>query len=185
MAFDNSCTKAVLSASPGPTPKRCEPQLFLAALGQVIGCSICSKAVDLGSLNMQFQHDWPKNKKSTALLLFWAQNLEKYPSTELYDAPLEGSTIFLYRSTTSGSPLDSSELDELKYEFFSRTGRNTKKLRRGNRCEKFGPVLIPALRRSYQNRCEVLFFLEGESHASQNWPTLRQSYTISPLSKSP
>ena len=38
MAFDNSCTKAVLSASPGPTPKRCEPQLFLAAHEQVVYC---------------------------------------------------------------------------------------------------------------------------------------------------
>ena len=87
MAFDNSCTKAVLSASPGSTPKRCEPQLFLAALEQVIHCS---KAVDLGSLNMQFQHDWPKIKKITALLLFLPENLEKYRWTEVYDAPLEG-----------------------------------------------------------------------------------------------
>ena len=85
MAFDNSCTKAVLSASPGPTPKRCEPQLFLATLGLVIRCL---KAVDLGSLNMQFQHDCPKDK-ITALLLFLLENLEKYRSTELYDAPLE------------------------------------------------------------------------------------------------
>ena len=91
MVFDNSCTKAVLSASPGQTPKRCEPQLFLAALGQVIRCS---KAVALGSLNMQFQHDWPKDRKITALLLFLREKLEKYRSTELYDAPLEGSTIF-------------------------------------------------------------------------------------------
>ena len=87
MAFDNSCTKAVLSASPGQTPKRCEPQLFLAALGQVIHCS---KALDLGSLNMQFQHDWPKDKKITALLIFWLKT-EKFRSTELYGAPLEGS----------------------------------------------------------------------------------------------
>ena len=60
MAFDNSCTKAVLSASPGPTPKRYELQLFLATLGQVI---LCSKALNLVSLTMQFQHDWPKDKK--------------------------------------------------------------------------------------------------------------------------
>ena len=46
MAFNNSCTNAVLSASPGPTPKRCEPQLFLAALGQVVRCW---KALYLGS----------------------------------------------------------------------------------------------------------------------------------------
>ena len=47
-------------------------------------------------------------------------------------APLEGSTVFLYRSSTSRTSLDSSGLAELKYAFFSRTGRNTKKLRRSN-----------------------------------------------------
>ena len=62
--FDNSCTKAVLSASPGQTPKSCELPLFLAALGQVIRDW---KSLDLGSLNMQFQKDWPKDKQSTAL----------------------------------------------------------------------------------------------------------------------
>ena len=67
MAFDNFCTKVVLSALPGPTPKRCEPQLFLAALGQVV---CCWKALDFGSLNMQFKHDWPKVKKITALKFF-------------------------------------------------------------------------------------------------------------------
>ena len=51
--------------------------------------------------------------------------------------------------------------------------------------KSFDQVLNPALRRSYQNRCEVLFFLKGESHASQIWRTLRQSYTISTLSKTP
>ena len=125
MAFDNSWTKAVSSAWPGPTPKRCEPQLFLAALGQVIRCS---KALDLGILNMQFQHDWLKDKKITALLNFLPENLEKHRSTELYDAPLEGSTIFLYRSSTSRTPLDSSGLAELKYAIFIRIGRNSKKL---------------------------------------------------------
>ena len=65
VAFGNSCTKAVLSASPGPSPKRCELPLFLAALGQ----AVCGwKALDLGSLNMQFQQDWPKDKQITALL---------------------------------------------------------------------------------------------------------------------
>ena len=129
MAFDNSCTNAVLSASPGPTPKRCEPQLFLAALGQVVRYS---KALDLGSLNMQFQQDWPKDKKNYSSFNFLPENLEKYRSTELYDVPLEGSTIFLYRSSTSRTSLDSSGLAELKYAFFSRTGHNTKKLRRSN-----------------------------------------------------
>ena len=81
---------------------------------------------------MQFQHDWPKDKKITALLIFLSENLEKYHSTELYDVPLEGSTIFLYRSSTSCTSLVSSGLAELKYAFFSWTGRNTKILRRSN-----------------------------------------------------
>ena len=81
---------------------------------------------------MQFQHDWPKDKRITALLLFLPENLEKYRSAELYDAPLEGSTIFLYRSSTSCTLLDSSGLAELKYALFSRTGCNTKKLQRSN-----------------------------------------------------
>ena len=55
----------------------------------------CSKAVDLGSLNMQFQQDWPKDKKSFWSFNFLPENLEKFPLTELYGAPLEGSTIFL------------------------------------------------------------------------------------------
>ena len=43
---------------------------------------------------MQFQHDWPKDKKITALSIFLAENLEKFRSYELHGAPLEGSTIF-------------------------------------------------------------------------------------------
>ena len=64
--------------------------------------------------------------KKLQVLIFLPENLEKYRSTELYDAPREGSTIFLYRSSTSRTPLDSSGSAELKYAFFSRTGRNTK-----------------------------------------------------------
>ena len=67
MAFDNFCTKAVSSASPGPTPKRCELPLLLAALGQAVRGW---KALNLGSLNMQFQQDWLKDKQITALLNF-------------------------------------------------------------------------------------------------------------------
>ena len=39
---------------------------------------------------MQFQQDWPKVKKITALSIFLAENLEKFRSTELYGAALEG-----------------------------------------------------------------------------------------------
>ena len=40
---------------------------------------------------MQFQQDWPKDKKNYSSLNFLQENLEKFRSTELYDAPLEGS----------------------------------------------------------------------------------------------
>ena len=68
-----------------------------------------------------------KIKENYSSFTFLPENLEKYRSTELYDAPLEGSTIFLCRSSTSSTPLDSSGLAELKYAFFSGTGRNVKK----------------------------------------------------------
>ena len=70
---------------------------------------------------MQFQHDWPKDKKITDLLFFWRKT-EKFRLTELYGAPLEESTIFLYRSSTCRTSMESCRLAELKYAFFSRTG---------------------------------------------------------------
>ena len=78
---------------------------------------------------MQFQQDWPKDEKITALLNF-CRKTEKFHSTELYDAPLEGSTIFLYHSSTGCTSFESYRLEELIYAIFSRTGRKTKKLRR-------------------------------------------------------
>ena len=44
---------------------------------------------------MQFQQDWPKDKKITALSIFWRKT-EKFRSTEHYGAPLEGSTLFFF-----------------------------------------------------------------------------------------
>ena len=79
---------------------------------------------------MQFQQDWPKDKKITALSIFLAENLEKFRSTEHYGAALEGSTIFLCRSSTCRMSMESNRLAELKYAFFRRKGRNTKKLPR-------------------------------------------------------
>ena len=43
---------------------------------------------------MQFQQDWPKEKKNYSSFNFLAENLEKFRSSELYGAPLEGLTIF-------------------------------------------------------------------------------------------
>ena len=78
---------------------------------------------------MQFQQDWPKDKKIKALN-FLAENLEKFRSTELYGAPLEGSTIFLKHISSCRMSMESYRLAELKYVIFSRTGCKTKKLPR-------------------------------------------------------
>ena len=129
---------------------------------------------------MQFQQDWPKDKKITALLIFWPENSEKYRSTEHYGAPLEGSTIFLCRSSLGSTAMESCRLPELKYAIFSRAGRKTKKI---TALEALWSLSMGSYR--HQNRCEVMFFLEGETHASQIWPTLRKSYTISTQTKSP
>ena len=45
---------------PGTPTKRCELPLFFAGIRQAIRRW---KALNLGSLNMQFQQDWPKDKK--------------------------------------------------------------------------------------------------------------------------
>ena len=79
---------------------------------------------------MLFQQDWPKDKKITALLIFWPENFEKYRSTEHYGAPLEGSTIFLCRSSLGSTAMERCRLAELKYVVFSRAGHKTKKLPR-------------------------------------------------------
>ena len=60
---------------------------------------------------MQFQKDGPKEKNYTSLI-FLQENLEKFRSTELCDAPLEGSTIFLYRSSLGRTSMESGRLAE-------------------------------------------------------------------------
>ena len=77
---------------------------------------------------MQFQQDWPKDKKYSSFK-FLPGNLEKFRLTELYDVPLEGSTIFLYCSSLGRTSMESCRLVELKYAIFSGTGHKTKKLR--------------------------------------------------------
>ena len=124
MAFDSSGTKAVWAARLGTTTKRCELQLFLAGIRQAIWRY---KAIHLGHLNMQFQQDCSKDKKITALLLFLVENLEKFRSTEHYGVPLEGSTIFLCRSSLGSTAMECCRLPELKYAIFSRAGRKNKK----------------------------------------------------------
>ena len=79
---------------------------------------------------MQFQQDWAKDKKITALPIFFAEILEKFRSTEHYGAALDGSTIILCRSSLGSTAMESCRLPELKYAIFSRAGRKTKKLPR-------------------------------------------------------
>ena len=69
-----------------------------------------------------------KDKKITALLIFWPENLEKYRSTEHSRAPREGWTIFLCRTSLGSTAMESCQLPEMKYAIFSRAGRKTKKL---------------------------------------------------------
>ena len=79
---------------------------------------------------MQFRQDCPKDKKIYSSFNFLAVNLEKFRSTEHYGAALEGSTIFLRRSSLGSTAMESCPLAELKYAFFRTTGGKTKKLRR-------------------------------------------------------
>ena len=79
---------------------------------------------------MAFQQDWPKDKKIDSYFNFLAENLEKFRSTEHYGAALEGSTIFLCRSSLGCTSIESCQLADLKYAIFSSTGCKTKKLPR-------------------------------------------------------
>ena len=76
---------------------------------------------------MQFQRDCPKDKNYSSFN-FLHENLEKFRSTELYGAALEGSTIFLCRSSLGCTSMESCRLPELKYAIFSRTGCKTEKI---------------------------------------------------------
>ena len=76
---------------------------------------------------MQFQQDWPKDKKITALSIFW-QKTEKFRSTKHYSAALEGLTIFLRRSSLGSTAMESCRLPDLKYAIFSRAGCKIKKI---------------------------------------------------------
>ena len=78
---------------------------------------------------MEFQRDCPKDKKFTALLIFWLKT-EKFLLTALYGAALEGSTNFLCRSSLGCTSMESCQLADLKYAIFSPTGCKTKKLPR-------------------------------------------------------
>ena len=85
---------------------------------------------------MQFQQDGPKDKEIQPFK-FFTRTLEKFRSTELYHARLEGARFFSAQ-LTNRTPLNSSRLGELKYAFFSSTGRKTKKCVGWTTCAKHG-----------------------------------------------
>ena len=64
----------------------------------------------------------PEKIKNHSSFNFSAENLEKFRSTELYGAALEGSTIFLCRSSLGSTSMESCQLADLKYAIFSRAG---------------------------------------------------------------
>ena len=101
-------------------------------LHQNLTSHVALKSSRSWSLNIQFQKDWPKQKKITAILGFCLKTYKNFAwlSLELNDAPLEELTIFLYCSSFGPTALQSCRLDPLKNAIFSRTGCNTKKLRR-------------------------------------------------------
>ena len=79
---------------------------------------------------MEFQQDCPKDKKIYRSFNFLPENLEKFRSTEQYDAALEGWTIFLCRSSLGSTAMESCGLPDLKYAIFRSTGCKNKKLPR-------------------------------------------------------
>ena len=128
MAFDHSDAKAVWAARLGTTPKKVWTATFLGR--NSTSHTALESYIHLRRLNMQFQQDWPKDKKNYSSFNFLAENLEKFHSTELYGAALEGSTIFLCRSSLGCTSIESCQLADLKYAIFSSTGCKTKKLPR-------------------------------------------------------
>ena len=66
--------------------------------------------------------------RTGASSIFWLK-AGKFRSPELYGAPLEGLTNFLNHGSTCRMSMESYRLAELKYTYFSRTGRKTKNLR--------------------------------------------------------
>ena len=77
---------------------------------------------------MQFQQDYPKDKKLEIFQYFGRK--QKFRSTKPHGAPLEGSTIFLCRNSLGSTAMESCRLHELEYAIFTRTGRKTEKLQR-------------------------------------------------------
>ena len=98
-----------------PPTKRYELPLFFAGIRR----AVCRwKALDLRNLNKYaVTAGLAKRQKNYSSFKFLLEILEKFRSTELYDAPLEGSTIFLYRSSFGPTSMETCRLSELNMQF--------------------------------------------------------------------
>ena len=120
MAFDNSCTKAVACDHPQKdvnyhfsSPEFDKP--YAVGRLSISEAEICS----FSSIGQKI--------KNYSSLNFLQENLEKLRSTELDGVPLEGSTIFLCRTSLGCTSMESCQLADLEYAIFSSTGCKTKK----------------------------------------------------------
>ena len=120
MAFDNTDAKAVWAARLGTTPKGVNCNFSSPEFNKPYGVW----KLFISDVLMQFQQDWPKDKK-VQLLIYWLETA-KFRSTELDRAPLEGSTILQNCISTCRMSMESYWLAELKRAVFSRTGHKTK-----------------------------------------------------------
>ena len=68
----------------------------------------------LRRLNREFQQDCPKDKNYSSFNSL-VENLEKFRSTEHYGAALEGSTVFLCRSSLGCTSMENCQLADLKH----------------------------------------------------------------------
>ena len=78
---------------------------------------------------MQFQQDWPKDKKITALLFFCLKTWKNFARLSFMVRLQSDRHFFLLAQLHEPYSNGNYRLAELKYAFFRRTGRNTKKYR--------------------------------------------------------
>ena len=138
MAFDNSGTNAVWATRLW-TPQKVWTTTFLHR--NSIGHTSLDSSL-FRTLKNAISAGLAERLKKLRLL---PEHLEKFRLTELHEAPPEGPTNFLYRSSLGGTSMDSCRLAELKYAIFSRTARKPKKLRR-SKDEKITALNVTALK---------------------------------------
>ena len=173
MGFHSSGMKAVSAAGLGSTPKRCELQLFFAGIWQAIQYVL--ESYPSQTLKYAVTAGLAKRWKNYNSFNFLGENLEKFRSTEHYGAALEGSTIFLCRSSLCSTSIESCQLAELKYAIFSRTGCKTKKLRRSKL------LLLTVFKHGLLERSTILLQYSAITHTPLESSQIGElKYAISP-----